>query len=233
MTTTTRYTLIAALVAVAVFAAGWFALIGPKRDEAAQFKADTATAQQQNAQLQSEIKQLEAQAADLPAQQARLAEIRTQIPDTPALPSLVRSLTSIGKTAGVDVRSLTPGDVEAVVIAAPTTSNKSSTGTSESSGEQSSTTSSSTSGGTDTATETGLVAIPIDIQVYGSYFDIEQFINEAEDLTRAMLITGITITPLGDSAETPGDLDALITARVYMTQAQAEAAAAATGAQAG
>jgi Tfp pilus assembly protein PilO len=229
MTTTTRYTLIAALVAVAVFAAGWFALIGPKRDEAEQFKADTAAAQQQNAQLQSKIKQLEAQAADLPAQQARLAEIRTQIPDTPALPSLVRSLTAIGKTAGVDVRSLTPGDVEAVVIAAPTTSSNSTSTT----GTESGTESSGTTATTDSTTETGLVAIPIDIQVFGSYFDIEQFINEAEDLTRAMLITGISITPLGDSAETPGDLDATITARVYMTQAQADAAAAATGTQAG
>jgi Tfp pilus assembly protein PilO len=221
MTTSTRYTLAAAALAIAVFLAGWFALIGPKRSEAADLGEQTVAAQAQNAALQNEIKQLEAQAADLPAQQARLAEIRTQVPDTPSLPSLIRSLTAIGKTAGVDVRSLIPGDVEAVLIAESTAATSSSSGETAEAGsttESSSTTTTEAAGG-------DLVAIPLDIQVYGSYFDVEQFLNEAEELTRAMLITGINVVPLGDEAANPGDLDATFNARVFMTQAQAAAAA--------
>jgi Tfp pilus assembly protein PilO len=228
MSITQKYTALAIGVAVAVFLAGWFLLVTPKKGEAADLQEQTVAAEAQNVSLTRQIKQLEQKAADLPAQQARLAEFRTRIPDTPALPSLVRSLSDIGAAAGVDVVSLAPANPEAVV-AEPTAQ------TAPAAGASPAPSAAATAPAPTTTTADGspLVAIPITIEVQGSYFDIEQFVNKAEDLTRAMLITGLVVTPVTDEKATPGTLDAVITARVFMTQAQADAAIAAAAPSAG
>ena len=226
MTITRKYTLIAIVLAAAVFAAGWFALVNPKRSEAADLKEQTVAAEQQNATLQSQIKQLEAQAADLPAQQARLAEIRTQVPEAPQLPALIRSLTDVADKSGVTLVSLTREEPTPVVEAAATAETTTTT-----TGEEGSTAAEdvTATGSEATAAESSeaLVAIPLSMLVTGSFFDVEQFVNKAEDLTRAMLITGISIVPTSEEDSVAGELEGTINAQVYMTQAQAEAAVAA------
>jgi Tfp pilus assembly protein PilO len=228
MTITRRYTLIAALLVAAVFAAGWFGLVNPKRTEAADLKEQTVAAEQQNATLQTKIKQLEAQAADLPAQQARLAEIRTQVPEAPQLPALIRSLTDVAGKSGVTLVSLTREEPTPVVEAAAATEPTTTEGEEGAAAESS--TAEATATGTEEAAAPGeaLVAIPLTVLVSGSYFDVEQFVNKAEDLTRAMLITGISIVPASEEDSATGELEATITAQVYMTQAQADAALAAS-----
>src|SRR5436309_1136691 len=93
---------------LAAFAGGWFLLISPKKADAAKVRTEKTSVQSQVAQLQSQLSVLKAQAADLPKRQARLAQIRHQMPETPELPALVRNLAAAADSAGVDLVSLTP-----------------------------------------------------------------------------------------------------------------------------
>ena len=94
MSLTRKWSLLAAVLVVAIFAAGWFLLIAPKRTEANDLKTQAATQERDNAALVQKLAELKAQQAELPQQRAKLAVFRTQIPDNPALPSLVRNLTA-------------------------------------------------------------------------------------------------------------------------------------------
>ena len=98
MTDTRKWSALAAVLVVAIFAAGWFLLISPKRGDAAELREQGGHARRRPTPGSSEqITMLQAQQKDLPQQQAQLAAMRTQIPDNPALPSLIRDLTAAGQ----------------------------------------------------------------------------------------------------------------------------------------
>lgn len=207
MTRTQRWTAGTALVVVLALVAGWLLLVSPKRAEADSLQAQAAQQQQANAALQSQIAQLKAQEAQLPAKQAELATIRQQIPQTPAMPALVRSLASIANGTGVLVKSVipsTPGE--------PTTA-----GTTQS-----------------TATVKGpdgsvLQVISVTMEVDGTYYNVERFLSRLESLKRAFLVTGFSLAVGTDTAAVNAPttsvpavgqsptLKATINARVFMT----------------
>ena len=88
MTDTRKWSALAAVLVVAIFAAGWFLLVSPKRGEAADLEARRGPGADQRQPRSRQISDAAGAAADLPAQQAQLAAIAQQIPDNPALPSL-------------------------------------------------------------------------------------------------------------------------------------------------
>ena len=94
---------------MAVLAAGWFLLISPKKAEAADLVAQTASQEATNDGLRTQLEVLKAQAKDLPKKQAELARVQAKIPDDPALPTLIRALTGAAADAGVELVSVTPG----------------------------------------------------------------------------------------------------------------------------
>ena len=191
MSRSRTWTVGAAVLALAVLAAGWFALVGPKRAEAADLQTQAVEQQEANARLQSKIKLLQAQAADLPAQQAKLAEIRTRIPESPALPALVRSLTDLAQRAGVQLYSLEPAAIEPVETAAATTATPTASDTEATTEEPSG--EAATAAKPAPVPASTLTAQPLNVIVVGSYFGVEQFLNLAEDLQRSFLVTGLTI----------------------------------------
>src|SRR4028119_460004 len=105
---------------LAVLAAGWFLLISPKKAEATDPVAQTAVQETTNDGLRTQLQVLKAQAKALPKKQADLARVATKIPDNPAMPSLIRALTTAATSAGVELISVTPG-VPVAVEAAPGT----------------------------------------------------------------------------------------------------------------
>ena len=107
---TSRWSLATAALCVALIAASWFLLIGPRRSQASELAADQVTAQQQNDALRQRIAQLQAQMADLPQRQAELASIRRQLPAAPNVPRLVRDLRSLADASGVTLGAVTPAD---------------------------------------------------------------------------------------------------------------------------
>jgi len=234
MSRSRTWTVGAAVLALAVFAAGWFALIGPKRAEAADLQTQAVEQQDANARLQTKIKLLQAQAADLPAQQAQLAEIRTRIPESPALPALVRSLTDLAQRSGVELYSLEPVAIEPVEAAVATTATPTASDTASTTEEASGDAAAPAAKPAPKPVST-LTAQPLNVIVVGSYFGVEQFLNLAEDLQRSFLVTGLTLREAaGDEIESAklGRLKgstvplraAVFNARVFYEPAAAQAA---------
>ena len=202
MTATRKWSLLSAVLAVAIFVAGWFLLIGPKRSEAAGLREQTVTQQDENARLLQQLAVLKAQQAELPQQRAKLAVMQTQIPNNPALPTLVRDLTAAGRKVGVSIDTMAPAVPSAVTAAA---------GAPVAAGA---------------AAGSGLYQVPLALTVTGSYFELEQFINKLEGMKRSFLVSGFTLTP-GESTDgqgTPGALTLALQGRVFMSPAAAPVA---------
>ncbi len=246
MTRMRKWSLGTAFAVVLVLAAGWFLLISPKRSEAAELKAQNVQQLDANGVLRDKIAALKEQAKDLPAQEARLAEIRQHLPNNPGLPSMVRALDGIATKTGVEIVSLTPAVPEphpglAAAAAGGATAKTGAAATAPASGTTPATDATASTPAAVTAEP--LQMIPFTIKVTGSYFDIEQFLNRIEDLTRSTLVTGFTIK-LGDDGSSgaagtttttttspTGELEASVSARVFYIPASAAAPAAATPAK--
>ena len=225
MSVTRKWSALAVVLVLAILAAGWFLLVSPKRGEAADLQQQAADQQSANAKLVSELNELKQQQAELPQQRAELAVMRKQIPDNPALPTLIRNLTEAGRKVGVSINTMAPAVPVAVVTPAATTpvastststtstsssdsssSSSSTTSSSDSSSTGSSSTGSSSTTGTTTPTTPTTAAptlyqVPLTLAVSGSYFELEQFVNKLEGLRRSFLVSGFTLAPAtGDQA---------------------------------
>ncbi len=225
MSATRRWTLLSALAALLILLAGWFLLISPKRSEAAALRAQTSTQLAANDQLRVKIANLKAQAANLPEERALLASIAKQLPDNPALPQLVRDLTSMATAANVDLKSMAPGTASPFQLPAPAAKGTTTTGTTPGTTTPATTAGSAGPGG---AQAPALFKITVTLQVQGTYVDIERFLNAAESSTRKMLVTGFSLTPGAASGAGSGStgsigsskhpmLQAAITAQVFVS----------------
>ena len=108
MTKTRTWSAATAGLCVLLILAAYFLLIAPKRAEAADLRDQTVAQDQANQQTQLKTQQLKAQYAQLPAKQAELAVIKQQLPDNPALPGLIRTLSAMADASGVTLVSLAP-----------------------------------------------------------------------------------------------------------------------------
>jgi type IV pilus assembly protein PilO len=231
---------------LAVLAAGWFLLVSPKRSEASQVRAEVTSQESTNSGLQTQLAMLKAQAKTLPQQQAKLALVAAKIPDNPALPGLIRALSTAADDAGVELVSLAPGAPTPVVAAAaaPTTGAPGTTGTTAARPAGAAPvggTPARLSGSAPSTTFSAgvLTAIPLTINVVGGYFQVEQFFDKLEELTRAAKVTAFTMTPstnplkpqsgTGNLAETGKVLSANVTANVYMAVGRGTTTAAPAG----
>jgi Tfp pilus assembly protein PilO len=205
MTQSRKWSLMAALVAVAVFVGGWFLLIAPKRSDAANLKAQDVTAQAANEQLRAKLVELQALAPELPKKQAEFAAIRRQIPDNPALPDLISQLRAAATKAGVTLTTVAPSTpVVATDIA--TAATPSATGAAAPSTEQ-------------------LLQVPLALTVSGSYSELEDYVDRLEGLSRAMLVSGFTLGAGTGTGTSAADLTLSLTGRVFMVHTAAAVAA--------
>jgi type IV pilus assembly protein PilO len=208
------YVGLTALGCVLVMVAGWFLLVSPKRAQVADLNGQAATAMASNAQLQTQLTVLKAKAKDLPKQQARLAAVAAKIPDNPALPALIRALTTAGNAAGVELITVTPGAPSAVTAAAGAAA-------------------APARPGAPAAAAGSLSAIPVTLNVAGGYFQVEQFVANLENLSRSMRITNITMAPGSNpmkpasaGADDGSSLTTTVMGTVFMTGAASVAPAA-------
>ena len=217
MTDTRKWSALAVVLVAAIFAAGWFLLVSPKRGEASELRQQTGTQEEANARLADKITLLKTQQADLPEQRAKLATLRTQIPDNPALPTLIRDLTAAGRKAGVAIDAMAPAPPVALVaeVTAPVAATQGST--EESADESTATTPSAP---TATADQRNLFQVPLTLTVSGSYFELEQFINKLENLRRSFLVSGFTLAPqeAAGTDEAEGGLTVVLNGRVFLSQ---------------
>jgi hypothetical protein len=175
---TSRWTAGAAGVCAVLLALTWFALVGPKRAEAADLREQAASARQANDAMQVRTAQLKAQFATLPQRQAELATLVEQMPPTSEVPRFVRSLDALAATADVRLDGVTPGPGESLdakpaaggpAVPAPAPS----------------------AGG---STTLDVIAVPMTITVHGPYFKTVAFLKGLQSGERAFLVTGVQVT---------------------------------------
>ena len=208
------------LAVVAVLAAGWFLLVSPKRADADTLSQQAAVQVTANSTLQTQLAVLKSQAKNLPQQQAKLSAVAAKIPDNTAEPSLIRALDAAATAAGVELVSIAPAQPVAVVapatVAAPV---KGAAGAAPQAA----------------AASAGLLqSITVSINVVGSYFQVEQFFDGLENLSRATKVTGFSLLPgtnpvkpvgVGAKVDDGKSLTTTITAQVFMATGRPSAVA--------
>lgn len=197
----------AAVLAVLMMVGAWFVLIAPQRSEAASLRDQTTQQQQFNEQVKLKTAQLKAQFASLPARQAQLAEIKQEMPDNPALPSLVRDLSSYADDAGVQLTSVAPAAPQPL------------------------------SNGAATSTASAAATAPIQqiqttIVANGSYSELTLYLQKLQSkMRRAVLIENLALTPVKGEDAKPDELQLTIIGKVFVLDSASatQAAAAASG----
>ncbi len=213
-----QYVVMTVVASLAILALGYNFLVSPKKSEANDLRTQTDAQVSANAQLRTQLTVLKAQAKDLPKQQAKLAAVAAQIPANPALPALIRALTTASTSAGVELVSVAPGAPAPVVVAAagaPVTAPAPAAGVAAPVAP----------GSVVPASGAGtLAAIPLAINVVGSYFQVEQFVANLENLPRSLRVGNLTLSPgsnpVSKSKTTSVDdgrvLTTTVTAQVFM-----------------
>jgi len=219
MTATRKWSLLATVLVAAIFVAGWFLVIAPKRSEASDLTGQAKSQASANARLETQVQMLMAQQEDLPKQRATLAVLRKQIPDNPALPTLVRNLTSAGRKTGVSIDSLAPTLPVAMVSAtqpvAPTATTQTSSDSTTESESESQTPAPAAAPVAPPAPS--LFQVPLKVVTVGSYFELEQFVNRLEGLRRSFQVTGFTVESAESvDGESAGDLKLTLDGRVFL-----------------
>jgi type IV pilus assembly protein PilO len=201
----------AAVVAVLLVIAGWFLLISPQRSAAADLRDQTASQQAMNDQTRVKTKQLQAQFASLPERQAQLAEIKQQMPDNPALPSLIRDLSSYADSAGVTLVSVAPGTPQAETADASAQA--------------------PVAPGTKPAPVAGtqLMSIPTVVTASGTYSELTLYLQKLQSsMRRAFLVEGIQLSHdssgTADKASSADALQVTITGKIFQLSTTAGAA---------
>jgi type IV pilus assembly protein PilO len=185
-----------AVIVLLTLLAGWFLLVSPKKASAADLRTQTASQESQNLTLAAQVATLKEQKAGLPLQEAKLATIRQRIPDNPALPPLLRSLSALAKASNVTIASLAP---------APPGPNTSPVV--------------NPSGTPATGVVPQLQTISLTINFSGSYANVELFLNKLESLKRSFLVTGLQMTGATGAGATGGTssptIAVIMAARVF------------------
>jgi len=200
-----RWYIAAGLSAVLVLVAGWFLLVSPQRATAEEIRLSVDAQEQANRATEAQIETLKAQFKDLPELQKQTAAIRSKMPTTPGMASLLRQLSTLAKTSGVKLVAVTPAQPTPLVAGA--------------------------AGSSAALNAPGAVnQIPVSVAVTGRFANVRLFLSGVEKMQRAMLVTGLTIArdeSADDSA--PGNqLKVDLTSRVFIankgTPAPAKAA---------
>ncbi|WP_426566857.1 type 4a pilus biogenesis protein PilO [Angustibacter sp. McL0619] len=180
----------AAVVGVLLIVAAWFLLISPQRSEAASLRDQVTQQENTNATVRLRTQQLKAQFASLPARQAQLAEIKRQMPDNPALPSLVRDLAKYAKAADITLVSVAPA-VPAPFVAA---------GTTATTGQVSST-----------------QQIQTTIVAQGTYAELTLYLQKLQaQMRRAILVENIQLAEDKTTNAPPGSLQMTLAGKVFI-----------------
>jgi Tfp pilus assembly protein PilO len=219
-----QWVALTAVACLALSAAGWFLLISPKRAEAADLRMQSQERLQANADLENQLQVLKAQAKDLPKEQAKLAAVAAKIPDNPALPGLIRSLIEAADASGVELVSITPSTPTLVAPAAPVAPVATEEGAAQTAPDPAAPAPAAAGPATGPAGQ--LAEVPLTISVVGDYFQVQQFLNAVEELSRAVKVTTVDLTPGasptagngGDSSavEQGRSLTASISGSIYM-----------------
>ena len=200
-----RWYIAAGVSAVLVLVAGWFLLVSPQRATAEEIRLSVDAQEQTNRATEAQIATLKAQFKDLPELQKQTAAIRSKMPTTPGMASLLRQLSTLAKTSGVKLVAVTPAQPTPLLAGA--------------------------AGSSASLDAPGQVnQVPVSVAVTGRFANVRLFLSGVEKMQRAMLVTGLSIARDDSASESaPGNqLKVDLTSRVFIANKGTPAPAKAT-----
>jgi type IV pilus assembly protein PilO len=232
---TSRWVAATAALCALLLVASWMLLIGPRRAEAADIAAQRLAQDDQNVTTRQRIAQLKVDFAQLDEHRAELAEIAQEMPADVSMPRLVRDLNTMSGQSGAILKELTPGIPTLVPSAKAATAGATAGagnggaatagGDTAASGDAAAGTSASAA-----PAAAALYAVPLQATVEGDYFQVSLFLRKVQtEMARAMLVTGLTISPVDTGAvgadPDNGRVTVQISAQVFVFKTAASVAA--------
>lgn len=181
-----RWSLATALLIVVVIAIGWFGLVAPQHSHKSSYQSQAANVEQQNLVTQSKINRLQEQQKDVVAEQNQILAISKNVPDTVSLAPYVRAISEAALQTGIDLQSIAPLTPVPVKLAAPATTpkpapNPTADSTAQSAPRQ------------PAAASNNVLAVPLTLQIAGSYAQIQLFLAKIEGLQRVGEVTSVDL----------------------------------------
>ncbi|MDP8975670.1 MAG: type 4a pilus biogenesis protein PilO [Actinomycetota bacterium] len=186
---------IGAAAAVAVIVLWYFVFWSPRNKALNQARERRQAAKQQETQLRTEIARLRGAQSQEPAKRARLEALRTAIPDDPKLAQFILDTNDAANRAGIDFISIAPQ-----LPAPPAAGAGGATATTAppGGGGATTTTTAAPAAGGQPAGTAGAGARPAEIrltlQIRGGYFQVLDFLNRLDDLSRLVVNDSLTVT---------------------------------------
>jgi len=184
-----RALIIAAVAAVLVVVVWYVALWSPRSSDLDEARDRKEAAEQQNRDLETRIDRLRAEQRREPELRAAAEKLRTAIPDQPNLAQFILDANDAAVRAGIDFISIAPSPPAAPTAAA--------------------TTATTFAGAAATGERPAEIALALQIQ--GGYFQVIDFLNRLNDLSRIVVLDGVNL-----SADTSARLSASLTARMFV-----------------
>lgn len=231
------------LVALLIFVSAWFLLVSPRQARADEARADNEAALFEQDQLRSRLAVLEEQSTHLDEYQAEVDALSVQIPPEPRIPDYVRSLQGLADQYGVTITALSPsfpiafGEAVGTTAVVLPTETEDAAGTdpvasAEDTAVQAEETTDGSAGETapepapatpETTAASGLFAIPVGIQVVGTYTSVCAFLEGLQtQIGRVFLVTAFDAVAQdaqdaqgGRPATAPGDVELTINGFLY------------------
>ncbi|MDQ3570917.1 MAG: type II secretion system protein M [Actinomycetota bacterium] len=184
--------------AVAVVVLWYLVFWSPRNKALDQAKKRREAAQQQESQLRTEIARLRGAQDQEPAKRARLEALRTAIPDEPNLAQFILDANEAATRAGIDFISIAPQLPTAPTAAAGATPPAGATATTAPAAGGATTATTAAPAGGQPPVAGGAGARPAEIrlalQIGGGYFQVLDFLNRLDDLSRLVVNDSLTVT---------------------------------------
>jgi Tfp pilus assembly protein PilO len=191
-----RSLLIGVGAALVVLLFWYFILWSPRGAALDDAKSRQQTAADQADELQARLNQLRDAQRNEAATRAQIAQLQEAIPDEANLAQFILDANDAATRSGIDFLSIAPTPPAApAAVANPQTG----------------------------AQAGGPSEITLAVSITGGYFQVLDFVNRLTDLTRIVVIDGLTV-----GGATGGDLSVQITGRMFTAQAPAGAPGEAT-----
>lgn len=207
--------ILAGVVALLLIVGGWFLLVSPQFTNAAAIKEEEQIAVDQAAMLQQKAASLRKQAQQLPELQAELARLGAQLPEAGQEGVLISQLEAASVASGMKVQSFAAAPLTPIVgaKAAPAES-----------AEATASDTASAAAATPKAKTAGLLSTQVQIDLAnGSPAQIVDYLNKIENLSRALIVTDVSISEAssgGESAAPKGTSYSLsVTGNIYAREA--------------
>lgn len=199
----------AVVLVLALSAVGWFLVISPKFDEAAETQVMVDDTEMRNDMLRDEVAALAEKSTHIEDYRTELAGLQRQIPVDAQLPAIMDAFQAIANETGVLIAEITPAAPSEVTIAAPVpaaTPEPTAEGTDPAAtpapeGEITDGTDPNAVPTTPTPTAPeGLVYLQVTVRVVGPYENVAVFVERAQNLERLFLVGAVDVVRL-DPAE--------------------------------